>query len=154
MAYQDPFPGLPLPISGETLMIASFSDMPRQRINLAPTNTLFGAQIQQIKTKAKPPTVDGFSPINVQRMVIGGSNQFRVQFLAPTSNPNYQSTSILIKSSDGTLKLSASAAGGPIVFNTPKTPAQGSIIVQQSNESGSSSSIDFGNSSGRTLNLT
>lgn len=127
-------------LDGPTAEIASLSDLPRQPVNLKPA-TFLGAQIQQIKTVVQPPVVDSASPLIVTRRVDADGNlQFRVQFIAPTQaqDPNYQTTSISIATANGTKTLSGSGGVGPIVFNAPPSTAPASVVVNQTNSTGSS----------------
>src|SRR6185369_6167259 len=94
-----------------------------------------------LKVNAQPPVVNSAAPVTITRRNLGGGQlQFRVQFIAPTKaqDPNYQTTSILLATPNGTVRLAASSGTGPIVFNAPKTTAPGSVVVQQNNFNGTS----------------
>jgi hypothetical protein len=97
--------------------------------------------------------VNSAAPVTVVRRNLGGGNfQFRVQFIAPTSaqDPNYQATSILISTPNGTTRLAASSGAGPIIFNSSQTTAPASVVLQQQN-SNATSMTGLGTGSSRTL---
>lgn len=136
-----------------TLQIASLADLPSQPVNLNPVNSFQGIQIQQIKVAAAPPTVNSAAPVTVIRRSLGGGNfQFRVQFIAPTQaqSPNYQTTSILVATPNGTTRLAASSGAGPIVFNSTQTTAPASVVLQQE-DTNASSKTGLGTGSSRAL---
>jgi hypothetical protein len=140
-------------IDPQVLRIASLTELPTQPVNLNPASSFLGAQIQQIRATTKPPVVDSAAPVTITRRSIGGGAfQYRVQFIAPTSaqDPNYQSTTILLASPGGTVRLAASGGVGPIVFNSTQTTAPSSVVVQQDN-SNASSDTDLGNGNSKTL---
>jgi hypothetical protein len=121
--------------------IASLSDLPSQPVHLQLATSFLGTQVQQLKTAAAPPVVNSAAPVNITRRNLGnGVLQYRVQFIAPTpaQDPKYQTTSILIATPNGTVRLAASSGKGPIVFNFPQTTAPGSVQLQQSNSNGTS----------------
>lgn len=135
------------------LEIASFSDLPSQPVSLNPATTFLGTQIQQLKVAAQPPVVNSAAPLNITRRSLGGGQfQFRVQFIAPTQaqDPNYQSTSVLLATPNGTVRLAASSGKGPIIFNAGQTRAPGSVVVQQDNFN-ASSETSLGNGTSRAL---
>jgi hypothetical protein len=128
-------------LDGPTLAIASLADLPTEPVNMNPSRSFLGAQIQQIKVKAAPPVVNSAAPVTITRRNLGnGVLQYRVQFIAPTAaqDPNYQTTSILIATPNGTTRLAASSGAGPIIFNSTLTTAPGSIALQQNNSNGTS----------------
>jgi hypothetical protein len=136
-----------------TLQIASLTDLPTQPVNMAPVTSFLGAQIQNLKVAAEPPVVDSAAPVNVTRRSLGnGLFQYRVQFIAPTAaqDPKYQTTSILLASANGTVRLAASAGVGPIVFNSTQTTAPGALVVQQNNFN-ATSDTELGTGNSRSL---
>jgi hypothetical protein len=140
-------------LDGGTMMIASLTDLPSQPVNMNPANAFLGVQIQNLKVNAEPPVVDSAAPVTVTRRSLGGGQfQYRVQFIAPTraQDPHYQTTSILLASAGGTVRLAASAGVGPIVFNSSQTTAPGSLVVQQNN-SNATSNTGLGTGNSRTL---
>lgn len=140
----------PYQLDAGVLEIASLTDLPRQAIDMNPATSFLGAQIQQIRTSSATPVVDSAAPLVITRRSLGnGQLQYRVQFIAPTSaqDPNYRTTSVLLQTPSGTVRLAASAGQGPIVFNSTKTTAPGSVVLQQSNISATSdTNLGTGNS--------
>jgi hypothetical protein len=146
---QFPNPGL----DSSTLAIASLAELPKQPVNLSGGNTFLGSRIQQIKVSAAPPVLNSAAPLTITRRSLGGGVlQFRVQFIAPTQGqaPNYQTTSILVSTPNGTQRLAASSGAGPIVFNSTQTTAPASVVLQQDN-SNASSKTGLGTGSSRAL---
>lgn len=140
-------------IDGQTLEIASFSDIPKQPVSIARTQTFLNTQLQRMQTKLATPVVDSQAPLNiVRRNLLNGNLQFRVQFIAPTRRqaPDYRSTTVVLQTPSGTQRFAAAAAAGPIIFNTPKTSAPGSLALQQSNAN-SNSDVRVGTGNSRTL---
>lgn len=137
-------------LDGTTLEMASLTDLPSQPVNMNPASSFLGTQIQQLKVAAAPPVVNSASPVTITRRSLGnGLLQFRVQFIAPTQaqDPNYQTTSILLATPNGTTRLAAASGAGPIVFNASQTTAPGSVVLQQSNANGTSNTgLGSGNS--------
>jgi hypothetical protein len=135
------------------LQLASLTDLPSQPINLNPATSFLNTRIQQIKVAAAPPVVNSAAPVTVVRRNLGGGNiQFRVQFIAPTQaqDPNYQATSILVSTPNGTTRLAASSGAGPIIFNSTQTTAPASVVLQQQN-SNATSMTGLGTGSSRAL---
>jgi hypothetical protein len=121
--------------------IASLSDLPSQPVHLELATSFLGTQVQQLKTAAAPPVVNSAAPVNITRRNLGnGVLQYRVQFIAPTAaqDPKYQTTSVLIATPNGTVRLAASSGKGPIIFNSTQTSAPGSVQLQQTNSNGTS----------------
>ena len=137
------------------LEIASFTDLPKQRVRMNPATSFLGQQVQQLKVRVAQPSVDSQAPVRISRRPLGGGQfQFRVQFIAPTAaqDPDYQGTSILIATPNGTQRLAASAGKGPIVFTSSQSTAPSSVVVQQDNVNGSSDT-GLGGGSSRPLLL-
>jgi hypothetical protein len=123
------------------LEIASLTDLPSQPVHLELATSFLGTQVQQLKTAAAPPVVNSAAPVNITRRNLGnGVLQYRVQFIAPTAaqDPKYQTTSVLIATPNGTVRLAASSGKGPIIFNSTQTSAPGSVQLQQTNSNGTS----------------
>jgi hypothetical protein len=133
--------------------IASLSDLPSQPVHLELATSFLGTQVQQLKTAAAPPVVNSAAPVNITRRNLGnGVLQYRVQFIAPTAaqDPKYQTTSVLIATPNGTVRLAASSGKGPIIFNSTQTSAPGSVQLQQTNSNGTSRT-GMGQGNGRAL---
>jgi hypothetical protein len=133
--------------------IASLSDLPSQPVHLQLSTSFLGTQVQQLKTDAAPPVVNSAAPVNITRRNLGsGVLQYRVQFIAPTQaqDPKYQTTSILIATPNGTVRLAASSGAGPIIFSSTQTTAPGSVQLQQTNSNGTSRT-GMGEGNGRAL---
>jgi|SRR5215471_1452987 len=134
--------------------MASLTELPNQPVNLAPTNTFHGTQIQQLRVKTTPPVVDSAAPLNVTRRALGnGQFQYRVQFVTPTpaQDPTYQTTSVLVNNpSLGTSRLAAVNGEGPIIFTSGQSTAPTQLSLQQNNAS-ASSDIGLGEGLSRAL---
>jgi hypothetical protein len=136
------------------LALASLTDLPKQPVTLRKNTYFLSTQINQIKAAQKTPVVDSSLPIQVVRRNLGnGTFQFRVQFIAPTpaQDPNYQTTTAVLQSPTGTIRLAAAGGAGPIVFNAPQSTAPGSVALQQNNSNGTSE-VGLGKGNSRPLN--
>lgn len=137
-------------LDGQTLEIASFSDIPKQPVTLNQNTSYLGKQLRAVQTMLAQPVVNSQAPLTIVRRNLGGGNlQFRVQFIAPTQaeDPNYQSTTVVLQTPSGTVRFAAAAAAGPVIFNSTRTTQPGSLALQQDNVNGSSSvSLGVGNS--------
>jgi hypothetical protein len=142
-----------LDIDGNTLEIASFSDLPSQPVNFDRASAYLGKQIRQLQFQLNPPVVNAQAPLTiVRRNLLNGTFQYRVQFVAPTKaqDPSYQSTSVVLQTPTGTVRFAAGAATGPIIFNAAQSSAPGSLALQQNNNNGSSV-VELGTGNSRTL---
>lgn len=140
-------------VDGQTLEIASFSDLPSQPVSIDRSTQFLGKQLRQAQVRLNPPIVSPLAPLNIVRRNLGsGQFQYRVQFIAPTpaQDPNYQSTTVVLQTPTGTVRFAASGAAGPIVFNAAQSTAPGSLALQQDNAN-ASSQVGLGAGNSRAL---
>lgn len=139
-----------LKLDAQTLEIASFSDVPKETISISGSTN---KKVRQLQAKLSAPQVSSQAPLTIVRRNLGnGSLQYRVQFIAPTQaeDPDYQTTSVLLQTPGGTVRLQAAAAAGPVIFNAPASSAPTSVVLQQNNVHGSS---DVGTGTGNSRAL-
>lgn len=143
-------PDQPLKLDPQTLMIASFSDIPSERISMSSATN---KQVRQLQAKLSAPVVNSQAPLTVvRRTQADGSLQYRVQFIAPTQaeDPSYQNTSVFLQTPNGTVRLQAQAGAGPIIFNSAPSSSPTAVTLQQNNTNGASK-IALGEGNSRAL---
>lgn len=128
--------------------------IPRQSINLAPSVTIAGVQVRQLQVADSVPTPIE-TPINTQRISVGTGNfRFYVQFFHDPSDTSYASTSVFLRSANGTTSLQSEGNKGPIAFTASASNIPSAIGISLSTTSGTSSSSDFGSGHTRGIDLT
>lgn len=149
------------PIDPQILAIASLTDLPTQPITLTRGNGILGKQLNSVNSaQVAVPVVNNQAPINVSRLpagTVGGVKQFtyRVQFFQPPANSPYQSTSILLRSAQGSTTVATSGKSGPLVYSGSRQVAPAAAVVQQTNADGATSGAGIGGNGGnsRALNV-